>query len=177
MDRKTRILDAAENLTQARGFNGFSYLHVASELEIRTSSVHYHFKTKAELALALVDRVHAVHFEAFRGLNSTLSSPKKRIEALVRHFEGYVTEGKFCLCGMMAAELQSVSPAVQARVQDYFDQLQEWVATQFRELGHPQSSARKRALTFVSALEGSLLLARLTNNPKLVRQALAVLTE
>src|SRR6476660_10416360 len=55
-DTASRILDSAESLVQVRGFNGFSYADVASELSLTTASVHYHFPGKAELGRALIVR-------------------------------------------------------------------------------------------------------------------------
>src|SRR5918993_590739 len=55
-DTATRILDVAERLVQRRGFNGFSYADVASELGISKASLHYHFAGKAELGEALIGR-------------------------------------------------------------------------------------------------------------------------
>jgi len=46
-DTRTRILDLAEGLTQAKGFKGFSYLDLAEEIGIKNSSIHYHFKAKS----------------------------------------------------------------------------------------------------------------------------------
>jgi TetR/AcrR family transcriptional repressor of nem operon len=51
-----RILDTAERLVQTRGFNGFSYADVATELGVTKASLHYHFPGKAELGEALVAR-------------------------------------------------------------------------------------------------------------------------
>src|SRR5204862_4471611 len=55
-DTATRILDVAERLVQIRGFNGFSYADVATELGITKASLHYHFPGKAELGQALIAR-------------------------------------------------------------------------------------------------------------------------
>jgi len=57
-DAKTRILDVAEELTRIKGFNGFSYIALPDEIGIETASIHYHYELKADLALALVERVH-----------------------------------------------------------------------------------------------------------------------
>ena len=43
----------AERLVQSRGFNGFSYADVASELGVTKASLHYHYPGKAELGEAL----------------------------------------------------------------------------------------------------------------------------
>ncbi|MGD0811101.1 MAG: helix-turn-helix domain-containing protein, partial [Acidimicrobiales bacterium] len=50
------ILDAAERLVQSRGFNGFSYADVSSELGITKAALHYHFAGKAELGESLISR-------------------------------------------------------------------------------------------------------------------------
>ncbi len=55
-DTATQILDVAERLVQNRGFNGFSYADVASELGISKPSLHYHFASKADLGEALMRR-------------------------------------------------------------------------------------------------------------------------
>ena len=45
-DTATQILDVAERLVQVRGFNGFSYADVATELTINKAALHYHFPVK-----------------------------------------------------------------------------------------------------------------------------------
>ncbi|WP_179953904.1 TetR/AcrR family transcriptional regulator [Denitrobaculum tricleocarpae] len=169
-DTKTKILDLAEHLTQTRGFNGFSYIDLGEEIGIKTASVHYYFKVKDDLAAALVERVQAKHAEGFRGIEAGIACPRKRLEAVVAHFQGYVKEEKFCLCGMMAAELQSVSPRVASLVKAYFDAFQAWLTQQFKEAGY--KDAKLQALSFLSALEGALLIARLRRDPKIIHHAL-----
>jgi TetR/AcrR family transcriptional regulator, transcriptional repressor for nem operon len=55
-DTAQRILDIAEQLVQMRGYNAFSYAHIAAELGITKASLHYHFSGKAELGQALIAR-------------------------------------------------------------------------------------------------------------------------
>ena len=54
-ERAREILEIAETLVRRRGYNGFSHTEIASELGVSKLSIHYHFKTKEELGLALVD--------------------------------------------------------------------------------------------------------------------------
>ena len=63
MDQKTdtihtsqQILDIAQRLVQTRGFNAFSYADIASELKVSKASLHYHFASKAELGVKLIER-------------------------------------------------------------------------------------------------------------------------
>ncbi len=174
-DTKAKILDVAERLTQTKGFNGFSYLDLADAVGIKHSGVHYHFKAKSDLALALVERIHDVHLSAFAELETSLDTPEERLSAMISFFQAYIKEEKYCLCGMMSAELQSVSPAVRQRLIAYFGDFQGWLKRQFEAMGHGDSKVR--ALRFISALEGSLLLARLENDPAIVSRALEGFTK
>lgn len=169
-DTREKILDVAALLTQTRGFNGFSYIDLSEEIGVKTSSIHYHFKVKADLGLALVERTLEEHIAGFRSLDSGLSTPEQRLSAMIEFFQGYVKEDKFCLCGMLSAELSSVSPAVRRSLKVYFQTLRTWIATQFKEMRviDPES----RALSFISALEGAVLLARLEDDPSLVTDAM-----
>jgi len=169
-DTRTKILDLAECLTQTNGFNGFSYLDLAEKIGIKAASIHYHFKCKDDLAVALVERLHATHALGFQDMSAKLKSPKKRLEAVVDVFQNYVQKGKFCLCGMMAAEFRSVSPRVRKLLDIYFSEFETWLTEQFTLMGH--KDAKTQALRFLSALEGSLLLARLRDDPKIVRAAM-----
>lgn len=171
-ETKTKILDAAERMTQTSGVNGFSYLDLADEVGVKTSSIHYHFKTKADLMLAMVERIESIHGQAMNSMQATIDSPQQRLREVVKLFQGYVGEGKFCLCGMMAAELQSVSKEVQVRLTSYFKQFQEWLEKQFREM--QRRDAKGLAIGFISGLEGSLLLARLQDDPKIVKKGVEI---
>jgi AcrR family transcriptional regulator len=55
-DTREEILNCAEELLQCRGFNGFSYQHIAVQLGIRNAAIHYHFPVKDDLGVALVQR-------------------------------------------------------------------------------------------------------------------------
>ena len=55
-DVKTAIMDAAERRMQLGGFGGFSFREIAADVGIKSSSVHYHFPTKEDLAAAVIRR-------------------------------------------------------------------------------------------------------------------------
>src|ERR1700676_3710637 len=52
-DVKTAIMDAAEKRMRLAGFTGFSFREIAADVGIKSSSVHYHFPTKENLAAAV----------------------------------------------------------------------------------------------------------------------------
>lgn len=171
-DTRTRILDLAEDFTQTKGFNNFSYLDLAAEIGVKNSSIHYHFKAKKDLALALVERIRKVHGEACNDFNHRLGTPQERIGALIEHFKCYIQDEKICMCGMMAAEFETVSPEVRKELALYFRDIRSWLAEQFTQMNQPKPE--DRALQFLSSLEGSVLLARLETDPELIDRSLDV---
>jgi TetR/AcrR family transcriptional repressor of nem operon len=165
-DTRTRILDLAEDFTQRAGFNGFSYLDLAAEIGIKNSSIHYYFKAKADLGLALVTRIREAHSTSMAALDQQFEQPEQRLNAMIEYFKGYVRSNKICMCGMMAAEFESVSPEVRKALVLYFKDIQNWLTKQFSQMNH--SDPQRSALQFLSALEGSLLLARLEGDLNVV---------
>ena len=169
-DTRTRILDLADQLTRSKGFNGFSYLDLAAEIGIKNSSIHYHFKAKSDLALAMVERYRETTTDSFSQLDQQVKNPQDRLAAVIDYFQSDLRDGKICLCGMMAAEFHSISESVRRELTLFFRDFQDWLSKQFSEMAYPNPPLT--ALQFLSALEGSLLLARLQGDVSIVSQAL-----
>jgi TetR/AcrR family transcriptional regulator, transcriptional repressor for nem operon len=55
-DSAKAIMDAAERHIWASGLGGFSFRDIEAEIGMKSSSVHYHFPTKENLAAAVVRR-------------------------------------------------------------------------------------------------------------------------
>ena len=66
---RDQILDLAENLLLDKGFNGFSYKHIAEQLGVKNAAIHYYFPAKSDLGTALVERYRR-HFQAFHRTGS-----------------------------------------------------------------------------------------------------------
>ena len=58
-DMTAAILNSAERRIRVGGFNGFSFREVAADVGVKSSSVHYHFPTKEQLAAAVIRRYTA----------------------------------------------------------------------------------------------------------------------
>ena len=50
------VVDAAEDLIQQHGDNGFFYDDISRVIGIKKPSIHHHFPTKAELVAVVVQR-------------------------------------------------------------------------------------------------------------------------
>src|SRR5580700_3487489 len=128
VETATQILDVAERLVQVRGFNGFSYADVAAELKITKAALHYHFAGKAELGEALVARYAARFAEALTGVEARTAEASARLDAYADLYLDVLRERRMCLCGMMAAEYETLPPPMQDAVVRFFDENERWLA-------------------------------------------------
>jgi TetR/AcrR family transcriptional regulator, transcriptional repressor for nem operon len=160
-----RILDVAELLVQRRGYNGFSYADIAGELGITKASLHYHFAGKAELGEALIVRYSARFTEALEAIVSTSAGARAKLDAYAGLYADVLRGDRMCLCGMLAAEYQTLPQPMRGSVIRFFDHNVTWLASVLEEgrsnneltfAGDPADTAQ----TILSALQGAVLVAR-----------------
>ena len=164
-DTASQILDVAEGLVQVRGFNGFSYADVAGVLEVTPASLHFHFPSKAELGEALVARYAERFSAALATVDEGMAPAPAKLEAYAALYAGVLREHRMCLCGMLAAEYQTLPEAMQDAVLRFFDENESWlvnVLEQGRNEGTLEfaGSAAEAARMVISGLEGAMLVAR-----------------
>ena len=164
-DTAQEILDAAEKLVRARGFNAFSYADVATELGITKASLHYHFPGKAELGRAMIARYAQRFTESLEKIDSeSLPAPEKLV-AYTNLYAAALRGRRMCLCGMLAAEYQTLPKPINDAVVAFFDDNEEWLALVL-EHGRADStlrfdgSASDTARMIISSLEGAMLVTR-----------------
>ena len=171
-----RTLDVAERLVQVRGFNGFSYADVARELEITKASLHYHFSGKAELGEALISR-YAVRFAtALTEIDREVTGAGAKLEAYVGIYGAVLSEGRMCLCGILAAEYETLPRPMREAVTGFFTANEAWL---IRTLSQGRSdgslsvngSLADLAQMILSGLEGAMLLSRTQGKPELFHSA------
>jgi len=165
-----RILDIAERLVQVRGFNNFSYADIATELGITKASLHYHYPGKAELGQALVGRYSERFSEALAQIDRELPDARAKLEAYANLYAEVLRGKRMCMCGILAAEYQTLPKPMRTAVISFFDENQRWLAEVLTE------GKRKRTLKFtgapedvaqgiLSTLEGAMLVARPYGDP------------
>jgi len=164
-DTRTRILDVAERLVQVRGFNGFSYADVAAELTLTKASLHHHFPSKADLGEALVARYGERFSRALAAIDEELDGAPARLEAYAGLYGEVLREGRMCLCGMLAAEHETLPTPIQHAVVAFLDDNEAWLQSVLEQGRKDHSlrfegSARDTARSILSSLEGAMLVAR-----------------
>jgi TetR/AcrR family transcriptional repressor of nem operon len=164
-DTASRILDIAERLVQSRGFNGFSYADVAAELKISKASLHYHFPGKAELGEALIGRYASRFADALEAIDRRGGDAPAKLDAYARIYADVLRDRRMCLCGMLAADYDTLPKPMRDAVIRFFDDNEAWL-TGVLEQGLDEGALRlsgsvnEAAQALVSGLEGAMLIAR-----------------
>jgi TetR/AcrR family transcriptional repressor of nem operon len=163
-DTVEKIIESAENQARSGGYNGFSFRDIAKDIGIKSSSIHYHFPTKADLAAELTKR-YTERFQhkliAIANENKTLHS--KLLAYANEFYEAAKTENKMCLCGLFTAEIDILPDTVSDRLQDFFKINEGWLVEQLTQHNAPMHSSQtsqKVALQIIANMEGAILLAK-----------------
>jgi TetR/AcrR family transcriptional regulator, transcriptional repressor for nem operon len=164
-DTPTRILDVAERLVQTRGFDGFSYADVATELGVTPPSLHYHFRGKAELGEALIRRYRTRFVTALDAIDGDGSRAPEKLRSYVRIYADVLRRGRMCLCGMLAAGYETLPTPMREEVVRFLDDNEQWLVRVLEQGAGDGSlafagTAPVVAQSIVGALEGALLVAR-----------------
>jgi TetR/AcrR family transcriptional regulator, transcriptional repressor for nem operon len=167
----TAILDVAEQLAQTRGYNGFSYADIASQLGVTKASLHYHFPSKAELGRALIERYGTLFQAELEAIDQQAEAPHEKLQRYVALYSSVLSNDRMCLCGMLAAEYATLPVPMQEGLRLFFNANERWLtavlddglrsgAFRFRE------PAGERARALLGALEGVMLVARSYGEPR-----------
>ena len=148
-----------------RGFNAFSYADVATELGITKASLHYHFPGKAELGQALITRYAQRFVLALEQIDINAADASVKLAAYADLYADALRGQRMCLCGMLAAEYQTLPEPIRKAVVAFFDANERWlerVLEQGRtdEILKFDGSATDTARMIISSLEGAMLVAR-----------------
>lgn len=179
---RDEILDLAESLIQTRGYSAFSYQDIADKLGIRKASIHYHFPSKHDLGIAVIDRYVQRFTAALEAISA--DSQQSSMAMLDQYFSPYLelakTPDKVCLCGALAGEMPALPGGLRVRVNRFFKEHQTWLAKilrrgmergEFATLIEPAKIAR---LVF-GAMQGSLLVKRTTGDASQLKDVVAAL--
>jgi TetR/AcrR family transcriptional repressor of nem operon len=164
-----RILDVAERLVQTSGFNGFSYADIAAELNLTKATLHYHFASKAELGGALIQRYADRFAAALAMIDEDVPDARAQLDRYVALYADELRGQRMCLCGMLAAEYQTLPQAMRDAVVRFFDDNEAWLASvltrgQARGTISLCESPSEAAQMIISGLEGAMLIACLNGN-------------
>ncbi|WP_246270878.1 TetR/AcrR family transcriptional regulator [Rhizobium sophorae] len=153
-DLAAAIMDAAERRMRRGGFNGFSFREIAVDVGVKSSSVHYHFPTKGDLAAAVIKRYTAESAEMFE---RELAKEDNPVKVWVKAFRGTLhSPDRMCPCAVLGASSEDLPPEVAAEVKRFFKMCHEKIV----EHGLSPDEASQ----LLSTITGALVVANAVND-------------
>jgi TetR/AcrR family transcriptional repressor of nem operon len=105
-DTRERILAIAEGQLMSVGYAGLHFQDIADALGVQPPAVHWHFRTKASLALAVIG-AYGAKFDAWAATVEPLDA-RARLEAYLAVGRHVVAMGRSCALGMLLAQYETV---------------------------------------------------------------------
>ena len=166
MDTKQALLDSAENAVRMSGYDGFSYADLSREVGIRKASIHYHFPTKADLALELMRRYDADRIAQLAAIDARSDRAADRLTGQINRYRDALEGGnKLCLCVAFSISTDHLDDALIAQLQRYRSESIAWLTSVFDRAVWDGSirdveSPAEEAAACLALLEGGHLAAR-----------------
>lgn len=152
-EMRDRILDAGEAMVRQHGFNGVSFREIADAVGIKSASVHYHFPSKEDFALAVTDRYKHRFMDLAKSALAGDAPLADRVRAYADLYRAaYRDDAKMCLCGMLAAEVTGLPDSVRDKVSEFF--------TENMDALRDATGDESRARMILASLQGGMLMAR-----------------
>lgn len=162
-EKRIEIMDAAERRIRTAGYNGFSFRDIASDVGVKSSSIHYYFPTKEDLGVAVARRYTDRFFE---GLSDASGSPETHLSAA--YGKAMERDGQMCLCGVLGTASTSLPGQVAVEAKRFFQCALRFLLTDRKPASRKEQDW---ALQILALLEGAMMLALALGDADAFRRA------
>jgi TetR/AcrR family transcriptional repressor of nem operon len=165
--KRERLVRSATDMLYRHGLDSPTLAEIAHTAGVPPGNVYYYFKTRDELVQAVID----ARVEGMRQLLDSLgnrSSPRARLKALARVWldnrDDIAANG--CPIGTLCSELNKRDRALDKRAATIISTAADWIAEQFRQLGH--RDAPELAMTMLATVQGAAVLTNTLRDPSVM---------
>ena len=168
---RDRIVQAADQLFYRQGFEHTSFADIADAVRISRGNFYYHFKTKDDILLAVIDARLADTRRMLEQWEADGEHPADRIRSFVRMWMVNRADIKRygCPVGTLCAELAKVNHASRDEARALFTLFRTWLREQFVLLGR-EADADVLAMHLLGRSQGVAMLANAFHDEKFIRQ-------
>ncbi|HQU17411.1 MAG: hypothetical protein B7Z66_00005 [Chromatiales bacterium 21-64-14] len=169
-DKRERLVEAARTLIHRQGFRPTTLADIASESGVPLGNVYYYFKTKDELAAAVIEERGEEFRRQFDAWEQELQDPRQRIHRFIDLIHSYrdILTRHGCPIGSLCQELDKGRIALSDKADAVLRDQIAWITGQFRQMGAP--GAEELGIYFVSTLQGMALVANALGDHTVVEQ-------
>lgn len=163
---KTQVLHEASRMLLAKGLNGFSLQELAESLNIKKASLFHHYPSKNAIAIELYKFYQEAFIEWVKKHESL--SPEKQIINYAQKLTTWICEKqRVCPVGALSLEWHLVDPLLQVEIKKLHLLQKEWLTKLYKQI-EIEVPVQEAVINTMSLIQGSIQLARLYEDPKLV---------
>jgi len=169
-------VEAAKHLIHCQGFGQTTLADIARESDVPLGNVYYYFKTKDDIATAVIaDRMDEFCSHLRRCGHE--KDPKCQLIAFAKSMAGMsdMLADKGCPVGSLVQELGKTPSRLSNMADDIVKRQLEWTKDRFAELG--VSDPDRASARMVSVIQGACLTSHALKDPKVMRQQMADLED
>lgn len=168
-DKRDRLVAAARSLFHRKGFGETSLADIARESGVRLGNVYYYFKTKEDIAGAVIE-AHSAYLAAIARKAEQMPDARQRVlsmlDSMACNCEEIANSG--CPMGSLCMEFGKRDTALREDANRLLLRILSWIERQLAEMG--RSDGRALAIQAVSTIQGASVLALAMRDPAILRQ-------
>ncbi len=182
---REKILDAAQELILERGYVGMTVEHVLDRVGITKGAFFHHFKTKDDLAKALLrrfaDKDARIYSETRERAEKLSDDPLQQMLIFIRLFEEMFESLREpypgCLFASYIYELQQFDDETRGLIEESFRKWRELLKEKFEAIARkypPRAKIEAASLAdaFTVVLEGAFITGKAMNEPAVISEQL-----
>jgi TetR/AcrR family transcriptional repressor of nem operon len=168
-DTKTQIIDIAQHLLLDKGFNAFSYKHISTLLGIKNSAIHYHYPSKEDLGVAIIQRTRKRFQEGAQKLEIQNLNPWQKLEWFFNIYLNNLQEREVCLGGSLGTDFNAIPGKMQIEIRALVSEILTWLEKLLQD-GRNQGdfsfsgNPADKAVVVLASVQGALQIARVTTS-------------
>lgn len=158
-----QIVDYGHYLLRNQGYAGLNYSAISEKLGIKNAAIHYHFKKKEDLVVAIIETETKLMSE--RETEPPGKQLNQWFDLCVKEYE---TQLCVCLVGSLVGDLDRLPERVRQAVDAFGMALYFWMVAVL-EAGKKDNTfvfddtPEAKALTVLSTMQGARQIARMTS--------------
>lgn len=167
-EKREKLINAATTLFHQQGYGKTSLSDIAEESGVPLGNVYYYFRTKDELADAVVHE-RLDHMQALFDHCEQHDDPRQRLncfmDAIVAMRADITRYG--CPIGGLCQELNKDETGLADMADTLLRQSLKWITAQFKAMGH--KDANKLGQHFLATMHGASLLANTFDKASIIK--------
>lgn len=166
-DTKDKILVLAERLIQTKGYVAFSYKDIALELGVKNAAIHYHFPSKEDLGMAIIQHNRLGFVQKTKEWKAL--SHEEQLKNFIATYQRFYAQHLVCMVGALGASFDVLPKNMQVNLKLMAIEIKVWL----EELLHSglemgvfgfKETIEEKASVIIAALLSGLILSKVVDD-------------